>query len=268
MQFNVDNRSSIPNIQRTIDELSKMFKRRKKTESSRPNPRRPAIKTTVVKSLALVDTPFIIQSRDGFPIQPAPYFEGVSIEFVRKLDSLKRLHENFMFVIIANNFVPNSSTFQSHMFVGLWMGGVENIMYIIDPNGNGVHLNNIYSGRQFAFPRIGDLVNPLYNTISAILKPQGYHLRFYTGAPIICPRGSPANCTYRSVMIMIGLMASDMLDLKEALEYANYLAVEQFTKVKTLSMKAFTSEANTEQFFKNFVQTLQRKNIQNSFFSV
>jgi len=173
-----------------------------------------------------------------------------------------------MFAIIANNFVPNSTTFQSHMFVGLWIGGTTNVMYIIDPNGNGTHLNNIYSGRQFTFPRIGELVNPLYNTISAILKPQGYHLRFYTGTPVICPVGSPANCTYRSVMIMLGLLASPMLDIKEALEYANYMAVEKFSEVKTLTMKAFTNEADLNNFLKNFSSTLQRKNIQNSFFSV
>ena len=268
MQFNLDNRSTISNMQKTIEGLSKILKRRKKTESRRTNPKRPAIKTTIVKPLVLVDTPFIIQSRDGFPIHPAPYFGGRPIDFISKLDYLKRTHENFMFAIIANNFVPNSTTFQSHMFVGLWLGGTTNVMYIIDPNGNGIHLNNIYSGRQFAFPRIGDLVNPLYNTISAIFKPQGYKLRFYTGTPIICPRGSPANCTYRAVMVMIGLISSDMLDLKESLEYAHYLAFEKFTKVKTLTMKAFTNEANTEIFFKNFVKTLQRKNIQNSFFSV
>lgn len=268
MQFNVDNRSSIPNIQRTIEGLSKLFKRSKKTESHRTNPKRPAIKTTVVKPLVLVKKPFIIRSREGFPIHPAPYFEGRDIDFIKELQSLKREHENFMFVIIANNFVPNSSQFQSHMFVGLWIGGTTKVMYIIDPNGNGVHLNNIYSGRQFAFPRVGDLVNPLYNTISAILKPQGYHMRFYTGTPIVCPRGSPSNCTYRSVMVMMGLMASPMLDIKEALEYANYLSVEKFPKVKTLTMKAFSNGENISNFFNFFMKTLQRKNIQNSFFSV
>lgn len=268
MQFNVNNRSNIPNIQKTINGLSKIFKRNKKIESIRPAPKRPARRTTVVKPLTLVQTPFIIQSRQGFPVHPAPYFEGQPIDFVGELHTLKRDHENFMFTIFANNFIPVSIKFQSHMLIGIWIGGSTNLMYIIDPNGNGVNLNNIYSGRSFQFPPIGELVNPLYNTIASILKPLGYNLRFYTGTPIICPRGSPANCTYRSVMIMMGFMASPMLDLKEALEYANYLAVEKFPKVKNLIEKVFTDESNTEQFFKNFMATIQKKNIQNSFFSV
>lgn len=268
MQFNLDNRSSVPNIKKTMDGLAKLFKRSKKVEQRRTNPTRPAVKTTRIKSLTLVDKPFIMQSRSGFPIHPAPYFGGENIDFIRELPSLKARNENFMFSIIANNFIAETTTFESHMLVGLWVGGTEQNMYIIDPNGNGVHLNNIYAGRQFAFPRIGNLVNPLYNTIAAIFKPLGYHIKFYTGEPVICPRGSPANCTYRSVMIMMGLFASPMLDIKEALEYANYLAVDEFPKVKALTLKAFNSESNTEQIFKNFMKTLQKRNIQNSFFSV
>ena len=107
-----------------------------------------------------------------------------------------------MFFIIATHYVKNSTTTQSHLLMGLFSSGV---LYLIDPNGNDVSLNNIYSGDEFR--RLSQntiLRNPLYGSIYKIIRyyPQGksFPIKFYTGDPIICPTGSPKNCTYRTVM--------------------------------------------------------------------
>ena len=267
MQFNLDNRSSIPNIQKTLSVLSKVMKRNKVTHKIDQGPGRPKKRVIKSEQLVLLDKPLIIQSRPQFPIHPAPYFLGNPIDFVKDIDMFQKKYDNFMFVIIANKFTPSTAKFESHMLMGLW-DGREKVFYIIDPNGNDVTRDSIYSGRGFNFPRVGNLRNPLYNTMVALLKPFGYKLRFYTGDPLICPRGSPANCTYRTVMIMLGLMKSPTLNIKNSLETANFLTSERFSDVKTLTMKAFTNDENIKTFLKNLMNTFSRRNIQNRFNSV
>ena len=270
MQFNMDNRSGDPNVKKTLESLSKILKRPKKEERINQGEKKPKRKIVVQKSIELTDFPLIIQSRIGTSLHPAPYFEGSKIyDFIKAFPLLKARHPNFMFPIFANNFKEDGTTFESHMFVGLWIGS-EETFYIIDPNGNDVTRNHIYAGRVFVnFPRTGQLINPLYNTLVGLLKPTlGYKIRFYTGEPLVCPTGSPRNCSYRSLMIMLGLMASPMLNLKEALEVANFLAVNKFSQVKTLSMKAFRHERNTKNFLKDFIQSFEKRNIRNKFNSV
>lgn len=267
MQFNLDNRSSIPNIQKTLSALSSVLERKKIIHKIDQGSGRPKKRVTKSEQLVLLDKPLIIQSRPQFPVHPAPYFLGNPIDFVKDIKTYQRKYDNFMFVIIANKFTPSNSRFESHMLLGLW-NGKDNLFYIIDPNGNDVTRDNIYSGTGFNFPRIGNLKNPIYNTLVALLKPQGYKLRFYTGDPLICPRGSPANCTYRTIMIMLGLMKSPNLDIKNALETANFLTIERFSEVKTLSMKAFTNDVNIKTYLKNLLNTFNRKNIRNKFNSV
>ena len=270
MQFSLDNRGGPPPIVKTITNLSKIFQRSKVEEKVNAGPRRPKIKRTIVAPVSLVDIPLIIQSRDGFPVSPAPYFTGPPIDFISNLNTYKSRYVNFMFFILANNFVPNMNKMESHMMMGLWIGGITNTLYIVDPNGNDPPKRHIYSGKHFEYPQVGQIQNPLYNTLIALFKPMRMKIRFYTGTPLVCPRGSPANCSYRTIMIMIGLMASPTLDLKNALQIANFLALNNIREVKTLSMKAYENSGNTKQYLFEILNLINenRPNFNTRFISV
>ena len=177
---------------------------------------------------------------------------------------------HIMFFILANHYDPRSEKMESHMLAGLWIGGTTQILYIVDPNSNEPPGRHIYSGKHFEFHRVGEIKNPLYNTLISLIKPSGVKIRFYTGTPLVCPTGSPANCSYRTLMIMIGLMTSPMLDLKNALQTANFLALNNINEVKTLSMKAYDNSGNTKQYFLNFLEliSVNKPNINSKFYSV
>lgn len=271
MQFSLDNRNgATPPIVKTINNISKIFNRPKIEKKMETKPGRPRIKKMIVAPISLVKTPLIIQSRDGFPVAPAPYFTGAPIEFVSKFNSFKTQHINFMFFIIANHFVPGTGIMESHMLMGLWIGGNTKTLYIVDPNSNEPPGRHIYAGRHFEFPQVGGIKNPLYNTLVPLLKPLGIKIRFYTGTPLVCPRGSPANCSYRTLMIMIGIMASPMLDLKNAIQIANFLALNNINEVKMLSMKAYNNNANAKQYLSEILNLISenKPNINATFLSV
>ena len=115
------------------------------------------------------------------------------------------------------------------------------------------------------------MTNPLYNTLARFFKinmgAKKTNMRFYSGEPIICPQGGAASCTYRTVMIMIGMKLAQN-NVKQAMEYANYMASHEFSKVKTLLDKVFINEANTRSFFVNFLKTVERKAIQDDYISI
>ena len=223
-----------------------------------------------MEPLSLITTPLIIQSRDNYPVYPAPYFNREPINFIDRFDSFTKMHTNFMFFILANRYDPRAEKMESHMLAGLWVGGNTKTLYIVDPNSNEPAGRHIYAGKHFEFPRVGEIQNPIYNTLIALLKPLGNKIRFYTGTPLVCPIGSPANCSYRTLMIMIGLMTSPMLDLKNALQTANFLALNNVNEVKTLSMKAYDNSGNTKQYFLNFLELIavNKPDINSRFYSV
>jgi hypothetical protein len=271
--FELNDRSGSPPIKRTMGKLSRLFKRnysRSIIQSTVPG--RPSIRK-IILPLRLMTTPLIIQSRIGKVAYPAPYFEGRNVDFFSDFEKMKEENTNFMFFIIANNFVERNKTTQSHMLMGLYLKDGRDKLYIIDPNGNDVSLNNIYSGDEFKRLSQGvPLRNPLYNTIGKIMRyytaGQNFDIKFYTGDPIICPRGSPKNCTYRTIMIMLGLVNSPGLNLENAIAQANFMAEHKLSQVKTILNKVFNNDANTNEYFKSFFDGINKKLLRIDFYNI
>jgi len=273
--FNVNDSRGSPIIKRTLGKMKTIFSREQHevriTPKSTTGRKMPAMRKKY-KQLALLTTPLIIQSRRGRPSYPAPYFEGGDVDFVSEFSKIAiDQGKNCMFFIIANNFIESTVTFQSHMLMGFFNAQSKEL-FIIDPNGNNVTLDNIYSGEEFIRLSVGmPLRNTLYNIISKILRyyynRSFFQLRFYTGDALICPIGSPKNCTYRTIMIMLGFVSSPNLEVKSALEFANYLSQYKFQEVKTLLTKIFDGQSNSKVYMKMLTDNIEKKNLRINYFS-
>ena len=230
-----DRNGKVTNIQKTISGMSRVL-----SKGGR-------ILTT---NLAVLQTPLIIQSsfdRNSVSVQ-APYYTGQPIPFGVAFTNAQPLKKNIAFFIIANHYTHDGKMF-SHMLMGLWWPSAR-ILNIIDPNGNNVALDNIYSGRGFrAQPKSkNSIINPLYNSLTDYFKKFfriSVTIRYYTGEPIICPAGGAKSCTYRTIMIMLSLNKKGPLKLKESMELANYLAANKFQEVKNWTEQVFKEEQRT-----------------------
>jgi hypothetical protein len=281
--FNLNDRNGrTPAMKTTLDRMNSMFSRnaRKnviKSESADGSKRAKITKLT--KQLKLLSNPLIIRSdpTPGKVPHPAPYFLNKDIDFLTEFSKAIKDEKNCMFFIIANNFIPQTATFQSHMLMGFFDAKEKNLK-IIDPNGNDVSLDNIYSGSEFIrMSGANDTLknpirNPLYNTLFRILRyyydENFFKLEFYTGEPIICPIGHFENCSYRTVMIMLGFMSSSNLDVKKALEKANYLARHKFQEVKDMLEKIVRSNSNAEDVMKEIIDDDSLEKLDVKFLSI
>jgi len=68
-------------------------------------------------------------------------------------------------------------------------------------------------------------------------------------------------------MIMLGFVSSPTLDLKYALETANFLSQNKFQEVKTLLLKIFNSDSNSKTYMKNLIDSSTKKNLRINYFS-
>lgn len=273
--FDLNDRRGSPIIKKTLEKMNNLFSREELTVRITPvstTGRKPATIKKNYKQLTLLSKPLIIRSKRGFVAYPAPYFEGANVDFITEFGKVAfTQRKTCMFFIIANNFVHSTGKTQSHMLMGIFKANSKEL-YIIDPNGNDISLDNVYSGEEFLRLSAGaPLQNTLYNTIAKILRyyynRTFFQLRFYTGDALICPIGSPKNCTYRTIMIMLGFVSSPSLDVKSALEFANYLAQYKFAEVKTLILKIFKNESNSKTFMKNLIDNSAKKNLRINYFS-
>lgn len=256
--FNLNNTNGkIPNIQKTIDGLSRLLTNRSRL---------------LVSQMTVLDVPLIISSsfETNDVIHNAPYFKNKNPNFVEAFMKANPGRKSVMFIIIANDYTENG-VLNSHMLLGINFAGGSRLIFI-DPNSNVTNADNIYKGRGFLkAPQLKNMTNPLYNTLARFFKvnmgAKKSQMRFYSGEPLICPLGGAASCSYRTVMIMIGMRLAQN-NIKQALEYANFMASNEFSKVKTLLDKVFSNEANTRSFFTNFLKTIERKAIQNNYISI
>ena len=256
--FNLNNRNGkIPNVQKTLDGLSKLL-----TSRSR----------LVRSQMTVLPVPLIIASHFSTDevFHDAPYFKNKRANFVDAFMKADPGKKNLMFMIIANDFTENG-VLNSHMLMGINFAMGKRLIFI-DPNSNVTNMDNIYKGRSFLkAPKLKNLTNPLYNTLARFFKvnmrAKKIDMRFYSGEPILCPQGGATSCSYRTVMIMIGMKLGQN-NVKQALEFANFMALNEFSKVKTLLNKIFNDEANTKSFFENFLRTIEKKAIQNDYISI
>ena len=266
--FELNDTQGSPAIKKTMEKLSVLFSRDKKDERIPSTVRgRPSMRKRTLP-LRLMKVPFILQSRRGAVAHPAPYFSGNNVNFFDEFEIMYKSNENFMFFIIATNYPPGGGQTQSHLMMGIFNNGV---LYIIDPNGNDVSLDNVYSGEEFKRLSQGmPLTNTLYNSIGLIVRHfydrTKFNLKFYVGDPIICPTGSPKNCTYRTVMLMLGFLNSPLLVLESAVEQANYMAEHKLSQVKTLLKKVFNNDEDAPTFLKNFLKEINKKLLRIQFF--
>ena len=273
--FNLNDRQGSPIIKRTMGKMVRLFSREQHEVRINPTSttgrKMPTIRKRY-KQLELLSRPLIIQSRRGRAAYPAPYFEGSNVDFISEFSKVAiEKSKNCMFYIIANNFVFSTGETQSHMLMGFFNANSKEL-FIVDPNGNNISLDNVYSGEEFVRLSIGaPLQNTLYNTIAKILRYyyniSFFQLRFYTGDALICPIGSPKNCTYRTIMIMLGFVSSPTLNLKDALETANFLSQHKFQEVKTLLLKIFNNDSNSKTYMKNLIDNSEKKNLRINYFS-
>ena len=274
--FNLNNRAGNPAIKQTLNKMITLFSREQHDVRVKPisssTRKLPTIKKKY-KHLKLLSEPFIIQSKEGSVAHPAPYFEGNNVDFVKEFNPYaeKENKLNCMFFIIANNYIRSTGSVQSHLLLGFFNAEIKEL-FIIDPNGNDISLDNVYNGEEFKRLSQGaPLQNTLYNAISKVLRyyydRSLFQLRFYTGDAIICPIGSPANCTYRTVMIMLGFVFSHTLDVKVALEFANYLSHHKFAEVKTLLLKISNGNSNSKSYMNNIISDSSKKSLTVNYFS-
>ena len=257
--FNLDNRNGkIPNIQKTLDGLSKLLTTRTRIVSTQ---------------MTMLSVPLILVSHyeTNDVIYDGHYFKDKQPKFIDAFMKAETSKKNIMFVIIANDFTDKGKI-NSHMLLGINFAMGKRLIFV-DPNANVTQLDNIYNGRGFLqVPKINNISNPLYNTLARFFKVnmgvKKLELKFYSGEPLLCPQGGATSCAYRTVMIMIGMKLATHNNIKQALEYANYMAINEFSKVKTLLNKVFSNEANTHTFFVNFLKTLELKSIQNNYISI
>ena len=255
--FNLNDVNKIPNIQKTIEGLSKIL----------------TVRSRLVRTqMTVLDVPLIITSdhgRNGVMYE-GPYHLQKQPAFINAIMAANPGKKNITFIIIANDYT-DKGVINSHMLLGISFASGKRII-IIDPNSNVTHLDNIYKGRGFLkAPKLKNLTNPLYNTLALFFKKRmgtKFHMLFYSGEPVVCPAGGARSCAYRTVMIMLGMKASLTNNTKKALEFANFMAQNKFSEVEILLNKIFTNESNAKTYTNNFLKNLNTKNIQNTYISI
>ena len=255
--FNLNDVNKIPNIQKTIEGLSKIL----------------TVRSRLVRNqMTVLNVPLIITSDHGRNdvIYQGPYHLQKQPAFINAFMAADSNKKNISFIIIANDYT-DKGVVNSHMLLGISFASGKRMIFI-DPNSNVTHLDNIYKGRGFLkAPKLKNLTNPLYNTLARFFKVNmdtKFHMLFYSGEPILCPAGGAKSCAFRTVMIMLGMKASLTNNTKKALEFANFMATNKFPEVEILLNKIFTNESNAKTYTNNFLKNLNTKNIQNTYISI